>query len=378
MGLNDLSIKYKLTLYIVAGVFLVLAVSTGIIITTVTTQQEKLAYQQSIELARDYANQFDGDMRQSKAIAQTLANSMEVYSSANRDEVNNMLKHLLLKNPTLTGVYVGYEPYAFDGKDAEYSDAHGHDGTGRFIPYWNKISGSVALEPLVHYNEYDYYQKTKKTTMDVVTEPYYYQGIFMVSFDSPIIKDGGFVGIGGVDVSLKYIDDVVGNVKAFDTGYAFVTGNSGIVVSHPVHKDWIASKTLYDFSIPEISKAADNIKEGKGGNFETVDPATGKDVIMFYEPVKTGNYSFILVVPKDEMLAGVTSLRSKLIIISAVSIAFMGLVAYLIAMSINRPINNIVTSFKMISQDAVEGKLDARANTDVGIDFREIPNGLNE
>lgn len=181
-----------------------------------------------------------------------------------------------------------------------------------------------------------------------------------------------------MDVSLKYIDDVVGNVKAFDTGYAFVTGNSGIVVSHPVHKDWIASKTLYDFSIPEISKAADNIKEGKGGNFETVDPATGKDVIMFYEPVKTGNYSFILVVPKDEMLAGVTSLRSKLIIISAVSIAFMGLVAYLIAMSINRPINNIVTSFKMISQDAVEGKLDARANTDVGIDFREIPNGLNE
>jgi len=74
MGFNDLSIKFKLTLYIVVGVFLVLAVSTGVIITTVTTQQEKLAYQQSIELARDYANQFDGDMRQSKAIAQTLAN----------------------------------------------------------------------------------------------------------------------------------------------------------------------------------------------------------------------------------------------------------------------------------------------------------------
>ncbi|WP_370575901.1 PAS domain S-box protein [Methanomethylovorans sp.] len=375
---NELSIKVKLILYIVVGVFLVLAVSTGVIITTVTTQQEKLAYQQSIELARDYANQFDGDMRQSKAIAQTLANSMEVYSSANRDEVNNMLRNLLLKNPTLTGVYVGYEPYAFDGKDTEYADTYGHDETGRFVPYWNNINGTAALEPLVYYDEYDYYQLTKKLTMDVVTEPYYYQGIFMVSFDSPIIKDGKFVGIGGVDVSLKYIDDVVGNVKAFDTGYAFVTGNTGILVSHPVHKDWIASKTLYDFDIPEISEAADNIREGKGGNFETVDPATGKDVIMFYEPVKTGNYSFILVVPKEEMLAGVAALRTRLIIISAISIVFMGVVAYLIAMSITKPIDNIVSSFKMISQDAVQGKLDARANTDVGIDFKEIPKGLNE
>ena len=87
MGFNDLSIKFKLILYIVVGVFLVLAVSTGVIITTVTTQQEKLAYQQSIELARDYANQFDGDMRQSKAIAQTLANSMEIGRASCRERV---------------------------------------------------------------------------------------------------------------------------------------------------------------------------------------------------------------------------------------------------------------------------------------------------
>ena len=378
MKQNDLSIKMKLILYIVVGVFLVLTVATGIIITTVTTQQERLAYQQSIEMARDYANQFDGDMRESKAIAKTLANSMEVYSSSDRDEVNDMLKNLLLKNPSLTGVYVGYEPNAFDGRDVEYAGTYGHDETGRFVPYWNNINGTIFLEPLVNYREQDYYQIPKKTLKDIVTEPYYYQGIFMVSFDSPIIKDGKFVGIGGVDVSLKYIDDVVGNVKAFDTGYAFVTGNTGILVSHPIHKDWIASKTLYDFGIPEISEAADNIKEGKGGNFETIDPATGKDVIMFYEPVKTGNYSFILVVPKEEMLAGVAALRTRLIIISAISIVFMGLVAYLIAMSITKPIDNIISSFKMISHNAVEGKMDARANTDVGIDFKEIPKGLNE
>jgi hypothetical protein len=42
------------------------------------------------------------------------------------------------------------------------------------------------------------------------------------------------------------------------------------------------------------------------------------------------------------------------------------------------PINSIVDNFKKISQEAVEGKLDARANTNVEVDFKEIPKGLND
>jgi PAS domain S-box-containing protein len=375
---KELSIKAKLIAYIVIGVFLVLAASTAVSISTVTTQQREMAYMQSVELARDHANQFDGDMKANEAIANTLAKTMEQYNSADRDEVNNILKNIMMENPTLTGVYVGYEPNAFDGKDGEYINEEGHDQSGRFVPYWNTIQGSVSVEPLVFYDELDYYQLPKKTQTAIVTEPYFYQGIFMVSFDSPIIKNGEFIGIAGVDVSLDYIDDVVGDIRAFETGYAFVTGNTGILVSHPEYKEGIGSQTLYDFGVPEISEAADNIREGKGGSVETIDPSTGKEIIMFYEPVRTGNYSFLLVVPKEEMFAGVTNLRNKLIIISAISIGFMAVVSYLIAVSITSPIDEIVYNFRQIARDAVNGKLDIRADTNVQRDFKEIPLGLNE
>jgi len=56
----------------------------------------------------------------------------------------------------------------------------------------------------------------------------------------------------------------------------------------------------------------------------------------------------------------------------------MACLAYLIARSITKPINEIVEDFKSIAQDAVNGKLDVRADTDVEIDFKEIPVGLNE
>ena len=378
MNWATMPLKAKLILSIIVGLFLVLAATTAVIISTATFQQEKLAYQQSIETTKNLANNFNGDMQSNHAIGQTIANSMMEYESGNRDEVNAILKRLLIENPNLIGTYVAFEPNAFDGKDDLYADTFGHDSTGRFIPYWTKIGGSLHLEPLLEYETLDYYQGPKNTKAEVITEPYLYQGELIVSYVTPIIREGKFIGIGGVDVSLNYIDEDVNQVRVFDTGYALASSKTGILLSHPVHKEWIGTKTLTDFEDPEITSMAKDIKNGTGGNIETLDPTTGKEVIMFYEPVETGNYSFILVVPKDEMLAGVTALRNDLIIVSVIALFFMGGLGYMIALSVTRPIDDIVDDFKHISNGALHGKLDSRADTEVEVDFKEIPVGLNE
>jgi methyl-accepting chemotaxis protein len=379
MRFKEVPLKSKLIIFSVVGIFLILAVSTAVIISTVTAQEEKLAYQKSIEMASNYANQFDARMKANQAVARTLALTMATYEASDRKEVGNILENILKENPNLIGVYVGYEPDAFDGRDAEFINASGHDATGRFVPYCNKIKGPIVTEPLVHYDFSDYYQLPKTTGKDVLTEPYFYEGIFMVSYDSPILKDGKFTGIAGVDVPLEYVDETASNIKTFETGYAFMVSNTGVFLSHPVQKDWIGKKSLSaDFDAEEIKRAASDIRKGIGGNIEVKDPTTGKTVIMFYEPVETGDFAFVLVVPKEEMLAGVTDLRNRLLIISAISILFMAFLAYMIARSITRPIDEIVEDFKNIAHDAVKGRLDVRANTDVEIDFREIPTGLNE
>ena len=182
-------------------------------------------------------------MKANRAVAKTLALTMEDYKASNRSEVIGILENILEKNPNLIGTYVGYEPNAFDGRDAEYVNASGHDATGRFVPYCNKIEGRIMVAPLMHYNSSDYYQLPKARGEDVLTEPYFYEGIFMVSHVSPIFRDGKFVGIGGVDVPLEYVDEVVSKVRAFDTGYAFMVSNTGVLLSHPTRKDWIGKKS---------------------------------------------------------------------------------------------------------------------------------------
>jgi PAS domain S-box-containing protein len=378
MRFKNVPLKPKLVISIVVGVFLILAVSTAVIIGTVTSQEEKLAYEKSIEMAGNYANQFDSQMKANQAVARTLALTMDEDKSSDREEAINILKNILEQNPNLIGVYLGYEPDAFDGRDREYINASGHDATGRFVPYCNKIEGNEKVEPLVNYDSSDYYQLPKTTGRDIMTEPYFYEGIFMVSYDSPIFKDGEFAGIAGVDVPLEYVDKVASNIRTFDTGYAFMVSNTGVFLSHPTQKTWIGKKTLFDFDAEEIKHAATDIRQGIEGHIEVKDPTTGKTVIMFYEPVETGDAAFVLVVPKEEMLAGVADLRDRLIIISAISILFMATLAYVITRSITRPIDDIVNDFKNIAQEAVKGELGIRADTDVEIDFREIPTGLNE
>ncbi|PQV43450.1 PAS domain S-box-containing protein [Methanohalophilus euhalobius] len=379
MAWKDLSLRFKLVLYIVVSVFLILSISSSIVISTVTSQEEQLAYDQSAKMAQSYANQFNADMKSNMAIARNIATTMgAIHDSSTREEASHVVRSILEDNPQLIGTYSGFEPDAFDGEDERYINTTAHDETGRFLPYWNRIGGDIDVEPLVDYSTSDYYQLPKRAKQDVLTEPYFYQGALIVSYVSPMIENDKFIGIGGVDVGLDYVDNTVSSVKAFETGYLFMASNTGIIISHPTNKDWIGSKKLRDFDNPVFHEVASDIEKGKSGYVDIVDPSNGKDVILFYEPISTGNYSILLSVPKDEVFAGVASLRSDLFTIYTFSIVFMGLMAYLIAASFTNRINGIVDEFRTISDSALEGDLDIRANTDVDIDFKKIQEGLNE
>ncbi|WP_440951442.1 ATP-binding protein [Methanococcoides sp. FTZ1] len=373
----QIPLRSKIVLAAVAGVLLVMVMATSITITTQITVQEELTHQQATEITKSYANKFDGDMRSDLAIARSISSTLSEYNSSDRDEINRILKSILKDNPHLLGTYTCYEPNAFDGKDNEFANIENYDSTGRFAPYWHRIDGSIENDYLEDCESYDYYLYPKAFRNEIISDPYFYDGVFIVSYGSPIIKDGEFIGVSGVDVSLDYMDEIVSQVKAFDTGYAIMTGSSGLILSQPYNKDWIGYKTIYDYDNPGFSEAADNIKYKKSGYVNTIDPMTGKEVVVFYEPIESKNYGFFLVIPKEEMLEGTFALRDKLIAIAILSIFFTSIAAYLTSRTVTASIDDIVNDFKEMADSIAEGELNIRANTDIDADFKKIPVGLN-
>jgi methyl-accepting chemotaxis protein len=377
MKLENINLKTKLLLYIIVSATLVMAVSSYLIINNATVEMGNLAREEAAASSEAYSNDYDANMQTYVSMAKTLASNMANYDSGNRDEVISMVKNLLVTTPGALGTYVAYEPNAFDGRDSEYANTATYGSTGKFAPYWNTLSGSVVLDPLADYETADYYLTPKALQESVVMEPFLYDGVLMVSYIAPIMRDGKFIGISGMDASLNSIDEEMAKVKVYDTGYAFMTSKQGVFLSHPTNKDWIGTKSLTSISASGFDQMAADIAAGKSGSIRTLDPVTGVDTNMFYAPIKSSGFAFVMVVPEDELMAGVTDLRNQLIIISVIAVGFMAGVAYLIARNINKPINKIVMDFKQISDGAVKGKLDLRADTNVIVDFKEIPAGLN-
>ncbi len=378
MNWEILPARSKVAITLVSIVLIIVIVATSLIVMVQVDHEKELAYKSCSEMTKYYANTFDGDMRADFALARAIGSSMSEYGSGDRQEVNSILRRLLKDNPHIMGSFVCYEVNAFDGADEQYAGTSGHDDTGRFIPYWNRINGDISLDPLLDYDSSSYYLEPKVLRKDLITDPYYYEGVFIVTYVSPIIRDGEFLGAGGVDVSLDHIDDQVSPIEVYDTGYALMVGSDGMLLSHPHNKSWIGSRTLYEYGNYDFYSIAEDLKYKKGGYVAAVDPTTGKDVIVFYEPLEIKNYGFLLVVPQDELFAGATLLRNQLMGVSIFLVLFVGLVTYLFSRSTTDSIDRIVDDFKELADAAAAGNLNLRANTDVNIEFRKIPEGYNQ
>jgi methyl-accepting chemotaxis protein len=373
------SLRGKLVVALLPITILAVAGLTWLAVSRATDAQTRSAQDALMAQAARQANAFDAQAREAASIGRTIAREMEGYSSENRSEVSTMLHHVLLANPRVVGTYVAYEPNAFDGRDASFPAKRGFSGDhGRFALYWNRLAGKVALDPLLDLDESDYYTIPKRTKRDVVIEPYDYDGAIMTSYISPVMRDGKFQGIGGVDVVLNTLSAEVSKVKVLDTGYAFAVSHTGIFVAAP-DKKLLGKSTLaklaakrHDARLAGIAKA---LREGRSGVVRTTDPFTGKSSMLAYAPVPTGGWGFVVSAPTSEVLAAAHSLRKWLLVIGGLVVLITGAAIVLVAGRLTRPLGGFVERLRTLSEDDVaslRGGMEAIARGDLTVPAQAV------
>ena len=111
------------------------------------------------------------------------------------------------------GFYTGWEPDAFDGKDAEHVNRDQYDdATGRFVPYVIRDGNTLHFEPLTTYEGNSetskYYQQPKATKTIYWSEPTTYtvagKETLLVSIVLPLLDENNtFLGIVGADFTIE-------------------------------------------------------------------------------------------------------------------------------------------------------------------------------
>ncbi|MBL0954090.1 MAG: methyl-accepting chemotaxis protein [Leptospira sp.] len=218
-----MSIKKKIILIslavislIIAGIMIVLSM---VVRSTLQHNLEEDTKYISSKVTSDISNTLKSPMKKTFAFRKSYENGNII----SRADAINYLKSLNKENDIAFATYCGFEPNAFDGKDSFYKNTKDHDGTGRFIPYIFRDGDKLFSEPLKNVDDPiqgEFYQKPKSTLQTSITSPYIYKvgktDIFIVSIMEPILRNGKFIGIAGIDISLTTIKSYLDSLKFSD------------------------------------------------------------------------------------------------------------------------------------------------------------------
>lgn len=374
--IDTMSIRLKIALIVTVMAIIGFTLTISIIIFQAINVEKTTAFQLADESASIAGARTEKTLNNAMSSARALAwsfQSMKVTSQSNRTLADNMLIKTLIENPEFVGTWTLWEPNAFDNKDNKHMNEKGHDLTGRYIPYWNRGSGSVQLEPLVDYEKPgagDYYLLAKSSRKETVLEPYTYKisgkDTLITTVVVPITIEGKFSGVAGVDMPLVSIQSDVDKIKPYDGSYAELISYQGEYVAKSKLNP--NNKTSSDNGIPKSIK--EKIKAGKSFSSIDFDSTTGHEVYRTYVPVAVGAsvtpWSLVLTIPTQVVMAKINAIRNTAILIGFLSvIALIGILYYFLNRIVITPIQLSVKSIQRLSKGDLSEIILVKGNDEI-------------
>ena len=289
-------------------------------------------------------------------IVRTLALAEREGLFGDRAASSGLARSVLEANPQLTGVYFGYEPDA-DGHDdqapaggAAPPEALG--AGGRFQPYWVRDRldpARIRLEPLVDMESSYYYRAVKnralgrresegikpeqvaanssrwtatreealgrEATTAMITEPYLYEGKLLIEQTAPILVDGRFVGIAGVDRALDSLEHFLFGLSPFRTARTTLISRRGRIIASTRDRG-IDLKGKDADAIRRLTIKGDRVEDTPAGPLflpaylddqgepphRLIDPVTGAESYSASTKLPSGGWTLILTVDEAEVL----------------------------------------------------------------------------
>ncbi|MGA0001689.1 MAG: methyl-accepting chemotaxis protein [Steroidobacteraceae bacterium] len=306
---------------------------------------------------------------------------------------------VLEANPEFTGAYFGYEPDA-DGRDRSTIaglDGRALDDTGRFLPYWfrdDSAGGALALTPLVDMDISYYYRGLRNRVSGeaegtgislengisqlydgrapvagavplMITEPYVYEGKLIVEQTAPIIIDGRFRGLAGVDRALTDIDDFLRGQRTHQSSEFLLISTRGRIISAtgaPDLRTLPLERTPYDGWLTPLYRG-----ESSEGVLEMEDPLSGETRFLAAAAVPTGGWQLVVSVDEGEILGPVRAevLKTLLVIVAGLMVA--AAIAYVFTRALVGRVETAAGTAEKVAGGDLTVRVEAEGSDETGV-----------
>lgn len=368
MNLNSLNTKM---MSIILMVVISYIITLWVLNSQASRMQHDLAAEYAEELAQHQAFSVKGRLEVAMSASRNLASGLVALHLTNPDRkvADELHRQLLQNNPEFLAVWSGFEPNAFDGKDNNFRNTPAHDVTGRYIPYWNRGTGSLAVEALVDYDKPgagDYYLLAKSSRTETLIEPYIYsvggKEMLITTVAVPIIHNSQLLGVVGVDIALADYQAEVNKIKPYEIGYASLLSSTGIYVGDGNAKN--VGEKISDASLLSA------IAEGKVLGRDLFDEHLQANAYQVSVPVNVGKtsspWAFRVSVPAERMMERVIEMRRIAILIGTVSIALVaGILIWCIRYWILTPVNSARDAAMRMAEGDLSVAIQVRGNDEI-------------
>jgi signal transduction histidine kinase/CheY-like chemotaxis protein/HAMP domain-containing protein len=384
------SLRGKLLLFGVLPTFIVLS---GIIIhgarnlySTVRADNEEILKM----LANDVAQKVEQSNKLAVRTAQTMALAQEQGMFGKRRESSQFARRILEFFPEYTGAYFGYEPNA-DQNDQAFINKQDHaailgttDDKGRYIPYWfrdKKNNNKIVVEPLVDMETSLYYSGVKQRFEEsgkryIVTEPYVYEGKMIVEQTSPIVIDGKFKGIAGVDRALTDIDRFLAEIKQKHGVDIFLISRARHFISTTLGSDFsLKTKAVADTVYRELFQQLDE-QTNHQSLLLAKDPFDQNDNFYYASTsIPTGNWLIVIRKSEKEITAPIWNDVKEALGIAITGLIIVLLLLLAITNSSTRRLRKAAAAADRLASGrhlSEELELDTHTNDEIGLINRSL------
>ena len=380
------SLRFKIIIWTGGIAILLSVILVGYSILTTRQASIENAQTAALAVAEAQARQIRADAEIPLVTARALAHALTAVKDPGsgleltREDVNSMLRRVLVENPSYLGTYTLWESNAFDGLDSEFQNQPAHDGTGRFIPYWIRSDGgSISVIPLEQYETPgigDWYILPRQSKTEVTLAPLIYpiNGVdtVMASFVVPIIYDEKFYGIVGVDAPITFVQGIVDSINLYNgNADAVLLTSTGTLIGVRNRPELINQPAAEIY--PDFDQLQTRIEAGE--SFISLSP--DGNFLRVFAPVDLGqtgqHWSFGLIIPFSEVTAPATAAATQQAGISIGLILFSILALWYLSNQITRPIIELTGTANAIAQ----GNLNISANVQSQDETGTLANAFN-
>ncbi|WP_100643139.1 methyl-accepting chemotaxis protein [Alteromonas facilis] len=303
------------------------------------------------------------------SLANTLASTAHPNASLDREMVMTITAAALESSNTISAMYSQFEPNGYDNKDNQWRNNTRHSTpTGTLEIYYVKESGKAVLYPVDDpqekylseqdengIREAEWYLCSRDTRANCALDPYLYEiepgnEELMTTLSAPILVNGQFRGIVGVDINLPIVQQWVEEQAA-----QLFNGNSHITLVS--QRNLIIASTQFKSdltqSISSVSQSMNKLLAERSDFFQLDNEWVVKVPVNIRQADTT--WTLLVSVPKNVALATVNEMKSnaednlysttiKLVTFSILSLAAGFAVAFWLTKSISSPIRRVSES----------------------------------